>query len=292
VGVGVEVGIADHRPTIAQVLTNSPAAQGGLKAGDHIQRVDRAAVFDLSADAVAQRLKGAAGTAVELEVLTPGESNTRAVTLIRQPVSVPSVNLTQILNAEAGIGYCQVSAFHKGTPEELDLALLQLKLQGMKALVLDLRGNAGGLFHSALQVAERFLTDGIIVTTQSQVRDQNRTYRATNPGALSIPLVVLVDGDTASAAEIVAGALKEHQRATLVGQTTYGKGSIQRVLQLDTVPSGIRVTLARFFSPRGQPYGGNGVTPHIVIARAPMSMNDHPLEVATQEAARLAAVGQ
>jgi hypothetical protein len=205
----------------------------------------------------------------------------------------PSVAALQVemLNAQLGIGYCRLSAFHKSTAVELDNALAALKLQGMKGLILDLRGNPGGLLESAVAVAERFLPDGVVVATQSQVASFSRTYRASSPDAFMLPLVILVDGETASAAEIVAGALKDHQRATLVGQPTFGKGSIQRVLKLEAVPSGIRLTLARFFSPSGHAYS-EGVVPHLTIVRPPWALSDPQLEVAVQEVTRLVAVRQ
>jgi carboxyl-terminal processing protease len=161
--------------------------------------------------------------------------------------------------------------------------------------VLDLRGNPGGLFKVAIQVAERFLAEGIIVSTQGQARPYNRTYEAhSGAGALDLPLIVMVDGDTASAAEVVAGALKENQRATLVGQTTFGKGSVQCVLQLSSAAAGIRVTVARFFSPRGHGYSSTGITPHIVVDPGDDMIPDRPsdrqLEMALQEAARLYAM--
>jgi carboxyl-terminal processing protease len=157
-----------------------------------------------------------------------------------------------------GVAYLQIASFTKTTLQEMEKALMELKMRGMKALVLDLRGNPGGLFPVAVQVAERFLPEGIIVSTQGQ---SSRTFEShSGMSAYLMPLVVLVDNETASAAEVLAGALKENQRAYLVGLPTYGKGTIQTVLQL-TDAGGVRITLARFFTPLGQPYNGVGVTP-------------------------------
>jgi len=162
------------------------------------------------------------------------------------------------------VGYLRLASFQKNTHNELSEQIFDLKMRGMRVLVLDLRGNPGGLFPVAVQVAERFLPGGLIVTTQGQAGPYNRAYESqSGMSAYDFPLVVLVDADTASAAELLAGALKENDRAFLIGQRTYGKGTVQTVLQLSST-GGMRITLARFFSPRGQPYNGLGVAPHIV----------------------------
>jgi carboxyl-terminal processing protease len=169
---------------------------------------------------------------------------------------------------------------------------------GMKGLILDLRGNGGGVFESSIDTARRFLQTGIVTSTQHQNPALNRVYQAKNPKALTVPMVVLVNGDTASAAEVLAGALKDNGRATLIGQTTFGKGCTQTVLQLPNtgggVPTGgMRLTVARFFSPKGQPYSGRGVIPHIFIdeamaqSQANMTGDDAYHERAVQELDRL-----
>jgi carboxyl-terminal processing protease len=287
ISVGVDVGIENSRMVITQVLLGSPAAAAGLKTGDLVFRVNQMKTAAMSARAVAKRLKGKPGSSVELEVLSCSESKPRTIRLTRQPVRNPTVLQPQMVEGMAGIAYCHLAAFQKSTPEELDEALGQLQMQGMKALILDLRGNGGGLFEPAVQVVERFLAEGVIVATQAQSADQSRTYRASNSDPLGLPLVVLIDSGTASAAEIVAGALKDNNRATLVGQPSYGKGSIQRVLKLESAGAGIRVTLARYFSPRGQAYSGVGVIPHVLIDRTPLSLHDSQLEEAIREAERL-----
>ena len=222
--------------------------------------------------------------------LSPGQfrdAGSSEMSVMRQLVDQPSVLQVQVLNGMKGIGYFQLASLERTSPQELDAAVLQLQAQGIRALIIDLRGNPGGSFDAAVQVAERFVTDGVIVSTQSRVLNYNRTYRANNAGALSLPLVVLIDGGTASAAEVVAGAWKDHRRATLVGEPTFGKASIQGVLQLDTVPAGLRITLAKFFSPRAQRLDGMGISPHIEIQQAPNSIHDAQLDMAVEEAARL-----
>ena len=197
-----------------------------------------------------------------------------------------------------GIGYLRITHFRDTTPEELDSAIAALKLempQGLRALVMDLRGNTGGLFSSAVQVVERFVPAGVIASTQGQLDEFNKVI-STNVrmnNVLDVPLIVLVDARTASAAEVLAGAFRDHQRATLVGVATYGKGSIQRVLQFQTAEEvddsgkprprtgGIRITLARFFSPNGQAINGAGVSPHVVE----QDKSRH-IEIALEQASR------
>jgi hypothetical protein len=213
----------------------------------------------------------------------------------------PGMEPTVMIDAsflKDGVGFFRISQFRDTTPEEVDAALTALKMspQGMnmRVLVMDLRGNTGGEFSAAVQVVERFIPDGVVVSTQGRVDEFNKIYTAGGKmNVVDLPLVVLVDGMTASAAEVLAGAFRDHQRATLVGTPTYGKGSIQRVLQFTTAEEpddqgklksrtgGIRITQARFFSPNGQPLSGAGVNPHVLVEEKPRQ-----LDVALEQAAR------
>jgi carboxyl-terminal processing protease len=221
------------------------------------------------------------------------------VSLQRRTLIIPSISSSL---AAPGIGYVQISCFQPTTLQELDAALAELRKQDVKALILDLRGNSGGLVDVAIEVARRFLTHGVIVSTEHQDPSESTIYQARNPHALTLPLVVLIDGETASSAEILAGALKENRRATLVGQTTYGKGCSQGLRYLPMgllkVPpeeggvslGGLRITMTRYFSPTGQPYSERGVAPHLFVER-PLMPSMEPLdpqfEAARQEAQRL-----
>lgn len=278
VGIGIDVvvrgdGMGGKQLVIARVYPNSPAFKEMLSRDDVILSIDGQTPDSAAPAALAAKLQGEAGSKVDLEVMPPGSSEgmKRKVTVERQPVLVPSVEADPSLT-EAGVGYVRLTSFQKTTPQELRSALLQLRSQpgGLKALVLDLRGNLGGSFEAALQVAEMFLPEGVIVYTETRLKEDAR--RANNPDALAVPLVVLVDADTASAAEIVAGALKDNNRARLVGQPTYGKGSIQCVLKLESIKSGLQVTVARFSSPERVPYDGRGITPHEVVENATTMM--------------------
>jgi len=294
VGVGIRLAVQDNRLVIAEVLADSPAAEimPPLGKDDQLVSVDKKATAAMSPEMAMELLEGETGTMVELAVYAPAVG-TRVVMLQRRPLFVPSVTYHM---KSVGIGYLQLACFQETTTQEIDAALLALSKEEMKALILDLRGNAGGLVESAIETARRFLPSGVIVSTQNQDPRQNTVYQARNPGALTLPLVVLVDGDTASAAEVVAGALKDNNRARLVGQATFGKGCSQGLLRLPAGPGGvptgaIRVTVARLFSPSGAPYTGRGVVPHIVTPRRlmPGSLddNDNQVAVAQEEAERL-----
>ncbi len=266
---------------IERVVSGSWAAGLGLQAGDLVTRVGKQALGQLLPEVVAELLRGDAATITELTVEQAGELAPRVVEL---PGFVPSVEDDRI--ERDGIGYVRLANFQKTTLQDLDSALLRLRSEGMRVLILDLRGNPGGAFAAAVQVADRFLSTGVIVSTQGQLRAYTKTYLAQHPmTAVDVPLVVLVDGDTASAAEVVAGALKENERALLVGQPTYGKGSIQKLLTLQA-GGGLYLTLARFYAPRGQPFAGVGVTPHISEPRRD-GMKDFQLDVALEQAVRL-----
>jgi carboxyl-terminal processing protease len=291
VDVGIEVGLKDQAPVIARVVAGSPADLAGLKRDDPILRVGKKPAQQLSAEAVAELLRGEPGTTIDLEVGTPGGTSPRHFQLVRQIYRVASVAGVQRI--EEGIGYLQLAGFQQTTLQEVDDAILRLKTEGMRVLILDLRGNAGGLFQVSVQVVERFLGEGVIVSTRSLLRAHQKTYFAhSGANAWDFPLIVLVDGDTASAAEVVAGALKDNHRATLVGQTTFGKGTLQTVWELKAAPAGLRVTLAKFLSPAGNAYSGRGVTPDLLVERltpdaVPDFWEEPQMRTALQEARRL-----
>jgi carboxyl-terminal processing protease len=285
VGIGIDVAVVtnakgEKQLVISHVYPDSPASRKDLGFGQVILSIDGETPDPAAPGALIAKLQGEAGTKVELEVAYEGMKSTK-MTVERQPVVIPSIANVDY-DPGTGIGYIKLISFQKNTPQELRSELLRLRSRpgGLKALILDLRGNLGGSFEAGVEVAEQFLADGVIVYTQfttSRRRTKEEARRASNPDAVTVPLVVLVDGETASAAEVVAGALKDNNRADLVGQTTFGKGSIQCLVKLDALKAGMQVTVARFSSPQRVAYDGHGVTPHHVVENTmTMMMNTDP----------------
>ena len=245
---------------LVHVLPESPAATGGLQPGDHIVSVNQRDCRNMSTDEAAGLLQGTEGSRVTLEL--QAEAGLRRVTLIRRAVVVKSIPIVKMVDPAAGIGYVKMTGFQKSSVEELDLALNSLRQQGMRALIWDLRGNPGGLLNVAVEVLDRFIPEGVLVSTKGRTADQNWSYTAHRSGTWSIPLVLLIDGDSASASEIVAGAVRDHQRGTIIGRKSYGKWSVQSIFPASE-GTGLRLTTAKFYSPNGQTLGKIGVHPDI-----------------------------
>ncbi|MFO0880564.1 MAG: S41 family peptidase [Gemmataceae bacterium] len=274
VGIGAELGLADDQLQITRVLPKSPAEEVGLLPGDRLLRINGQPVHDLPVETAADRLRGEAGSLleIEVEVTRDGFPERRLLKLARRAVASPSVDYNLLAPLEYGqhIGYIKIHHFVDSTPQEMKEALLALSssMEPIKGLILDLRGNPGGVFKSAVAVAELFVADGVLVIGQSGFKEYNRPFKAEAGTPLQLPLVVLIDGDTASAAEVLAGAMQGGRPATrLLGQTTFGKGSIQCVIPVEKAPTdrlaGIRLTVARLLSPTNQPYTGRGVIPDV-----------------------------
>lgn len=278
VGLGIELQAEHGMLVIIKVITGSPAEKGGLKARDQIVAVDGVDTSTLSTEKAAGLLQGPEGSLVEVAVQAPGEA-VRKIQVRRQHVEVPSIDLVKIIDAKNGVGYLRLTSFQKTTPRELDDALWKLHRDGMRSLVMDLRGNPGGLLTTAVDVADRFISAGRIVSTKGRSPDQNWTYNAQKPGTWRVPLAVLIDRDSASAAEIFAGAIRDHQRGTLVGQTSYGKGSVQSIFTLGQGGAGLRLTTAKFYSPLGHPFSKVGVAPHVTVEQVAKPINGKLLEM-------------
>lgn len=278
-GVGLDLGVVEDRLQVVRVHGKGSAHEAGLTRGDRITRIAGIAVEDSPAEAAADRLRGEAGTPVDVEFVRPSEGGPRrSVRLVRRAVVAPSVEARLLaLDDGSPVGYLNIQQFQDSTLAEVQEALASMVGMGdpVKGLILDLRGNPGGLFKSAVAVAELFVSDGILAIGQSPLREYNRPFRAETGGPVQLPLVVLIDGETASAAEVLAAALKEARSGRfptrLIGQTSYGKGTIQCVIPIDKPPldslAGVRLTVARLLSPTSQPISGRGITPHIVSDR-------------------------
>jgi carboxyl-terminal processing protease len=183
----------------------------------------------------------------------------------REHVDVPSLENAQIVDSDFGVAYVRIPAFQKTTARDLETALWDLHRQGMRTLVLDLRGNPGGLLTASVEVADKFLTEGNIVSTRGRSPQEDFNYQAHYGGTWRVPLVVLIDGDSASASEIFAAAIKDNNRGTVVGSTSFGKGSVQGIFPLGFAGAGIRLTTAKFYGPSGAPISNRGVEPHETV---------------------------
>lgn len=264
VGLGVELKSADDGLLVVHVIPASPAERAGIRAGDHLVGVGSRSLGGMSVDEAAQLLQGPEGSVVTLAILR-APAPARAVTVRREHVEVPSIENVRMLDPATGIGYLKISSFQKTTAGDLETALRRLDVAGMRSLVIDLRGNPGGLLSSAVDVSDLFLERGLVVATRGRSPEEDFNYSASRPGTWRMPLVVVIDGESASSSEIFAGAMRDHGRATLVGTRSYGKGSIQGIFPLEVGGVGMRLTTAKFFSPKGLPYSRVGVEPDLQV---------------------------
>lgn len=260
VGIGIEMEAEKGRGMhLVNVLLDSPAEEGGLRPGDFIVEVDGHDCRELTTDEAARLLRGSRGSQVEVRYESLN-GKTSSSMLTRRPVKIRSVTRSLILDDQQKIGYIRMTGFQNSTEEEMDNALRDLEQQGMQSLIWDLRGNPGGLLDTAAAVIDRFIDDGVLVSTEGRSLDQNQTFRARTYNTRSMPLVLLVDEDSASASEIVAGAIKDHKRGQVVGRKTYGKWSVQSIIHLPG-GTGLKLTTAKFYSPLHQNYAGKGLRP-------------------------------
>lgn len=272
VGLGVELK-ADHGALlIVHVIPRSPAEKAGIHDGDRIIAVDGQPTQSLSTDEAASLLTGAEGSTCRVTVVSPGQAQ-RDLSVRRESVDVPSLENVKVLDPATGVAYVKIPAFQKTTPADMENALWDLHKQGMRSLVIDLRGNPGGLLTAAVELADKFIADGGIVSTRGRSEPENFSYRAHRPGTWRVPLVVLIDGDSASASEIFAGAIKDSGRGKIIGVRSYGKGSVQGIFPLGKNGAGARLTTAKFFSPLGHPIANVGITPDIDVRNLPAANN-------------------
>jgi len=262
VGIGVEIEAHPQGAKILKALGGGPAAEATLKRGDLITGVDGRSIAGLDLSQIADLLGGAAGTSVRLDLKR--DQMIGDVTLVRRPFKVQSVS--EVRMETAGVGYIKLDQFGESSTRELDEALWKLHNAGMQSLILDLRGNPGGLLTTAIEISDRFLPSGTIVSTRGRTTADNSQETAQKQNTWKVPLVVLIDKDSASASEIFAAAIKENQRGVIVGETSYGKGTVQTLFPMQSVSGALRLTTAKFYSPEGREMAGVGVTPDIKVA--------------------------
>lgn len=265
VGLGIELKAVEGRGMhLVNVLPESPAEEGGLRRGDYIIEIAGQDCRRMTTDEAAKLLRGPSGSRVQLKIEDGLTSRERSGAFSRRAVVVKSIPVAKMIDRRYGVGYIQMTGFQTSTAEELDTAVAKLRREGMKSMIWDVRGNPGGLLTAAVKVLDRFINGGTLVSTKGRSTDQNWSYSARENGTSNLPLVLLVDGDSASASEIVAGAIRDHNRGTIVGRQTYGKWSVQSIFPLRGT-AGMRLTTAKFYSPKGRTLGKVGVRPDIIV---------------------------
>ena len=261
-GIGAWVDTNTEFLTIVSPMPGSPAEEAGLQPGDEVVGVNGEDVTGIDANIVIRSVLGPAGTTVLLTIHREGETELLEFEIVRAEILLPSVE-SEIL--EDDIGYIQLYTFANDTSTDLRNAIRDLRQTELKGLILDLRGNGGGFLITAIEVASEFIEEGVIMTERFGDGSEE-VYEALGDGlATDLPLIILVDGGSASASEIVAGAIQDHGRGQLVGETTFGKGSVQNWIALTGEEGAVRVTVARWYTPNGTQIGGNGLEPDVEV---------------------------
>ncbi len=273
IGLGVELWAEGDELRIVEVFPGGPASEAGLVKGDHLLEIGGLRVAEVGAKRAADLLRGPENSTVKLVYQRETQGQLESV-VRRRRVDVPSVSSASIVDQANGIGYLRISNFQKTTSREVDDTLRVLYGQGLKSLIIDLRRNPGGLLDAAVEIADRFLFSGTIVKTRGRNGQENHNYTANVPGTWEVPLMVMIDEDSASASEIFAGAIRDQKRGLIVGRTSYGKGSVQGVFHNELAEDGMRLTVSKFFSPAGYAISARGIIPHIVFEEA----NSLPLD--------------
>lgn len=261
-GIGAWVDADGPYLTIISAMPDSPAEHAGLEPGDQVIAVDGEDMTGVDGNLVIRKVLGPAGTAVTLSIHRQGLAEPFDVEIVRESISIPSVE-SEMLEGE--IGYIRLYTFGAQTSGDFDRELRDLMRRDPAGLILDLRGNGGGFLNTSVEVASQFIDEGVVLI--ERFGDGTETVYDANPGGLAteIELIVLIDAGTASASEIVAGAIQDHGRGTLVGETSFGKGSVQNWIELNGDGGAVRVTIARWYTPNQQQIHGSGLTPDVEV---------------------------
>src|SRR6266571_1131896 len=282
-GLGIEITLKDDILTVVAPIEGTPAYKAGLQTGDRIIKIDGLSTKDMQLPDAVRRMRGKPGTAVTISVVREGWTEPKDIAITREQIRVQSVRTHDLGN---GIFYLRLRQFQEQSPHDIENALERFDKAGMKALVLDLRNDPGGLLTAAVEITEKFIDDGkLVVYTEGRVRNQNMRFTAHAKHTWNkVPMVVLVNQGSASASEIVAGALQDWGRAIVVGTQTFGKGSVQTIIPLSD-GSGLRLTTAKYFTPKGRSIHGKGITPDIVVEapKPPADQKPQPPSLDTME---------
>lgn len=263
-GLGIEITIDDGLLTVVTPIVDTPAWKAGLKTNDRIVKINDEITRDMTLIDAVKRLRGKPGEAVNITVLRESEKKILEFKLVRDIIKIANIQVSRIL--EDGIGYIRVIEFRENTAKDMDLAIENLKKEGMSALIVDLRNNPGGLLDAAVKVTEGFIEkDKMIVYTKGRQANQNMEFLSRGAQPITdLPMVILINEGSASASEIMAGALQDHKRAIILGTKSFGKGSVQTVIPLSD-GSALRLTTSKYFTPSGKVIHGQGITPDIVV---------------------------
>lgn len=265
-GLGIEVIVKDGLLTIITPIIDTPAFKAGVMVGDRIVKIQGELTENMSLREAIRRLRGDPGTQVTITVIHQGEMEPVDIIIMRDIIHVSSIRGARLLDKEVKIGYVAMSSFQDNTVAEMDKAVNSLLDEGMKSLIFDLRFNPGGLLNVAIDVADRFLQGGVVVSTKGRDTTQNHIYSARAPDTYpNFPLVILVNSGSASAAEIVAGAVKDNKRGLLVGTNTFGKGSVQSLISVEDEHCALKLTTAKYYTPSGKSIHETGIEPDIKV---------------------------
>jgi carboxyl-terminal processing protease len=266
-GLGIEITIKDSILTVISPIEDTPAYKAGIKSGDQILKIDDRFTKDLNINEAVKRMRGQKGSSVVLTIMRDSFEKPKEFKLVRDVIQIRSIRSKMLDN---GYGYIRISQFQEKTDEYLGKALKELQGDSKKpfsGLVLDLRNDPGGLLDQAVKVADHFIEEGLIVYTEGREKDSKMQFSARRGNKEpNYPIVVLINSGSASASEIVAGALQDHKRAVIMGTQSFGKGSVQTIIPLSD-ESGLRLTTARYFTPKGRSIQAKGITPDIIVER-------------------------
>lgn len=273
-GLGIQIGVKDGMLTVIAPIEDTPAFKAGIKSGDKIIKINNESTKDLSLQDAVSKMRGAPKTSVTISVLREGWKEPRDFTIMREIIKIKSVK-SKVL--EGSIGYIKVSQFQDQTSADLSAALKKLSEEKITSLILDMRNNPGGLLNSAIDVTGQFLTKGKLVVYTKTRSGEKSEFATEGEKSYDLPMIVLVNQGSASASEIVAGALKDWNRAVILGTQTFGKGSVQTVIPLSD-GAGLRLTTSKYYTPKGTSIQNTGISPDILVKlEAKNGAKEHPV---------------
>ncbi len=281
-GLGIEVGMENGFVKVISPIDDTPAARAGVQASDLIIKLDDKSVKGMTLNEAVKLMRGKPNTAIDLTIVREGESQPLVISITREIIRVKSVKKRML---EPGYGYVRISTFQSRTTTDLLKGISDLQKENqLKGMILDLRNNPGGVLNGAVGVSDAFIEDGMIVYTEGRIDDSSHRYLATPGDSLNgAPLVVLINGGSASASEIVAGALQDHKRAIILGTKSFGKGSVQTIQELRN-GSAVKLTTARYFTPNGRSIQATGIEPDLKLSTVKLSAADEKARATYSEA--------